>query len=624
LTFRIKSSQFFSHLDIKNTLPDEESMAKQNMTSRTIAAIAALLFTTALTVKAETAANLYHSGDTVHQLCLDQSYQFATSGGRGGSGGWGYRAPDGTEYALMGIFGGIAVVNTAAKTVVGVIPGPQSGCSPYFWREMRTYSTYAYATSECTGTNAGLTVINLTNLPASISHVGSFPVDGVSLVTSHSLSIDTVNGYAYLEGNGVLNNAIRIHNLANPAAPVYVASFGPAGTIHDCQANDDTVWIAEGNSFSFSVYNTANKLAPVLIQRVSIPASGYVHNIWPSDDRQYAVTTEETVGKTVKIWDISDYGAVSLVGEWLGNNNFAHNAYWIGDRLYLSHYESGLYIVDVSNPAAPTTMLQYDTWGTENPADNHGAWGAYPFTNNGLFYATNIDGKLIVTKEYEDILYDTMWMSTDSVSSAGGTVELIVNLSNSHAIRSIVVPVLWDSTFGMTFDSVSVAGTRTSYFQAGQWLAYNPSAYEIARKITSSNNGTAPDLPPGSGPVMKVYFTVPPGVVDTFNAVRLLPNNGHEPSVVDACVSVYPDTLQGGIVLSECCIALRGNVNGDISDAVNVVDVAYLVKYLFQAGTPPPCLLEADANGNGSTNIADVTLLVKYLFASGPAPASCP
>ncbi|MEK7774723.1 MAG: choice-of-anchor B family protein [Candidatus Zixiibacteriota bacterium] len=601
-------------------------MGQNRLFFRTLAAVATTVALIAPLATAEITANLYHSGDSIHELCFDQSYQFATTGGRGGSGGWGYHSPSGTEYALMGVYAGIAVVNTATKQIVGTIPGPQAGCSPYYWREMRAYSTYAYAVSECTGTNAGLMVINMTNLPSSISLAGTFPIDGASLVTSHSLSIDTVKGYAYLEGNSVANNALRIHNLANPATPAYVASFGPAGGIHDCQANNDTVWIAEGWSPSFSVYNTANKLAPTLIQRVTIPSSGYVHNIWPSDNRNYAATTEETVGKTVKIWDISNYGSVTQVGQWLGLNNFAHNVYWKGDRLYLSHYESGLYVVDVNDPSNPVEMARYDTWGTENPADAMGAWGAYPFTNNGLFYATNMDGKLIVTREYEAVLYDTMWVSTDSISNSGGVVELTVSLSNSHPVRSITVPVSWDSTFGMTFDSVSVQGTRISYFQSGQWLTYNPGGYEICRKMTSSTNETAPDLAPGSGPVMKVYFTVPPGVTNPFNAVRLIPTtDGKEPSITDACVSVYPDTLQGGVQLNgSCCIGTRGNVNGDLLDAVNVVDLTYLVAYLFSVGAPPPCLLEGDVNGSGTTNVVDLTYLVAYLFSGGPLPPACP
>ncbi len=73
-----------------------------------------------------------------------------------------------------------------------------------------------------------------------------------------------------------------------------------------------------------------------------------------------------------------------------------------------------------------------------------------------------------------------------------------------------------------------------------------------------------------------------------------------------------------------CCSGIRGNVNGDPGDAVNVADVTYLVYYLFKSGPEPPCFEEGDVNGNGSINVADVTYLVYYLFKSGPPPTACP
>jgi photosystem II stability/assembly factor-like uncharacterized protein len=73
-----------------------------------------------------------------------------------------------------------------------------------------------------------------------------------------------------------------------------------------------------------------------------------------------------------------------------------------------------------------------------------------------------------------------------------------------------------------------------------------------------------------------------------------------------------------------CCIGIRGNVNGDGGQSINVADIVYLVKYLFAGGPTPPCSLEADANGNNTLNVADVTFLVKYLFASGATPPACP
>lgn len=86
--------------------------------------------------------------------------------------------------------------------------------------------------------------------------------------------------------------------------------------------------------------------------------------------------------------------------------------------------------------------------------------------------------------------------------------------------------------------------------------------------------------------------------------------------------------LLGAIVPTDCCIGLRGNVDDDLDDKVNIVDVVELVSYLFGGGPTPACRLEADVNGDGSPdpliNIVDLTYLVDYLFSGGPAPVECP
>jgi len=75
-----------------------------------------------------------------------------------------------------------------------------------------------------------------------------------------------------------------------------------------------------------------------------------------------------------------------------------------------------------------------------------------------------------------------------------------------------------------------------------------------------------------------------------------------------------------------CCTGIRGNVNDDGNDQVNVADLTYLVDFLFRGGPAPACLEEANVNGDPSeqVNVADLTYLVDFLFRSGPAPAACP
>ncbi len=76
-----------------------------------------------------------------------------------------------------------------------------------------------------------------------------------------------------------------------------------------------------------------------------------------------------------------------------------------------------------------------------------------------------------------------------------------------------------------------------------------------------------------------------------------------------------------------CCVPpMRGNVDGDPGNAINIVDLTYLVNYLFVGGYPPPCFEEGNVDGDSAEviNIVDVTYLVTYLFNEGPAPPACP
>lgn len=88
-------------------------------------------------------------------------------------------------------------------------------------------------------------------------------------------------------------------------------------------------------------------------------------------------------------------------------------------------------------------------------------------------------------------------------------------------------------------------------------------------------------------------------------------------------------SLETDIVTTEtsCCIPpIRGNVDYDALDAVNIVDLTYLTAYLFGGGPEPICRDEGNVEGDVGNiiNIVDLTYLVQYLFGSGPQPAPCP
>lgn len=81
-----------------------------------------------------------------------------------------------------------------------------------------------------------------------------------------------------------------------------------------------------------------------------------------------------------------------------------------------------------------------------------------------------------------------------------------------------------------------------------------------------------------------------------------------------------------GIIRAErCCIEpLRGNVDYSAGDVIDIADLVFLVDYMFNAGSQPPCLEEADMNGDSALDIADLVYLVDYMFSGGPDPLPCP
>ena len=262
---------------------------------------------------------------------------------------WGYTAPDGREYALLGVENGTSILDiTDTDNVYEVtfIPSANS-----IWKDIKTYQHYAYVVTESSG---GMQIIDLSNLPASASVVATY----AGFSASHNIYIDETNAMLYAEGS--FSEPVRAISLADPLNPVQTSFFGIE--CHDMYARDNIVYVAEGGQGSFAIYDLTDNQNPVLLKRQFVPNGGYVHNTWLSDDGNYLLTTEETSGKTIKYWDVSNPNAIVLLSEYLGPDGLAHNAHIKGDYGYVSHYGDGLEIIDLTDPNNISRAGWYDTY----------------------------------------------------------------------------------------------------------------------------------------------------------------------------------------------------------------------------------------------------------------------
>ena len=105
-------------------------------------------------------------------------------------------------------------------------------------------------------------------------------------------------------------------------------------------------------------------------------------------------------------------------------------------------------------------------------------------------------------------------------------------------------------------------------------------------------------------------------------------DNDGIPDDEDNCPNLYnPDQADNdgdGIGNACCCVGRTGNIDGSDSEDINIIDITYLVAYLFQGGDLIPCPEEGDVNGDGPISVVDLTYLIDYFFNGGEEPVECP
>ncbi len=75
-----------------------------------------------------------------------------------------------------------------------------------------------------------------------------------------------------------------------------------------------------------------------------------------------------------------------------------------------------------------------------------------------------------------------------------------------------------------------------------------------------------------------------------------------------------------------CCINIRGNVDGDTQDEVDISDLVFIVDFIFTGGLAPTCREEANVDGDSDEqiDISDLVALVDFIFTNGQSPTVCP
>jgi len=283
---------------------------------------------------------------------------------------------------------------------------------------------------------------------------------------------------------------------------------------------------------------------------------------------------------------------------------------------------------DITVGNAPATVQFYDsstvtptswTWhfgdgdssSLQNPSHLYNEPGAYDVT---LSIGTDSMGAITDVKTgYIILLADTLTFAP-AAGVPGSQVVMSVNLKNSQELTKLTIPLTFDESPYLTFDSATL-GQRTLYFERFQLVGFIPSSNSYAYELQADDGGGRPPLPVGDGEVMRLYFSLDPltplgstFAVDTTSTPKLL-------EVTSEFLTYGPAVVAGTIGATA---SVRGDVNGDL--VIDISDLVYLVDYMFTSGPPPVSQTAGDVDGDGVIDISDLVYLVDYMFNNGPPP----
>jgi len=326
------------------------------------------------------------------------------------SGCWGwYQAGKNKEYALVGSVAGTYFIDISAPAtpiVCDYVPGK----TPSTWRELKTYQNYCYVVSDVQLPNT-YQIIDMQYLPDSVHVV----YEGTSLFErGHATWIDNnrwyVSGLRYLGG---VAKSMEVYSLATPTAPTLIRSlnqdYPSISYVHDMFCINDTVFASAGNQGLHTYKLTGANTFSALGSLTTYAESGYNHSTYITANRKYMVMCDEVPSnlsiKCIDVQNLANITPLSLFRPNLNTQFVGHNPYVVGNKwAFVSCYQDGLQLYDISNPNAPVQAGYFDTYpqGGSSAGNNYGGssymgnWGAYPYFPSGLILACDMQNGVFI------------------------------------------------------------------------------------------------------------------------------------------------------------------------------------------------------------------------------------
>lgn len=310
------------------------------------------------------------------------------------------------------------------------------------------------------GNGGGVHIVDLTNpySPVLLGIVNSTTGNGHNSI--HEMMVFSQNGATFLleNFNSTSNKILKVINVTNPASPVFIRDINPTEIqwVHAMHIRGNRMftsgWGNSTNRAKTEIYDISNiaTQAPTLLGAIqdtstSVTAGNSMHSSWSSEDGNYLYSARETSNGSgdVRVYNIFDPSNPLLVNSLTMNGlNLnavtPHNPVVMGNKLYVSWYQAGLQVFDITNPSDPKRIGQYDTFqpafapdestnsltdepwdlvcGTANlqnalPTNYDGNWAVFPFLGESKVLAGDLTNGLLVLDVTKSTAPAKNWVS---------------------------------------------------------------------------------------------------------------------------------------------------------------------------------------------------------------------
>lgn len=240
------------------------------------------------------------------------SHEDLGSATKAGNDVWGWTAPNGREFGIVGQTDGVGFVEVLPSGKLEYLGRLDTQTTPTSWRDIKVVSHHAYIGSEAT--DHGLQIFDLTKLldvkpwwnpwfwrPRVFDKARDLTAHYAGFGASHNLVAHEEARMVYAVGgrsganarNTTCAGGLFAVDVSDPAHPVSPGCVSQDGYVHDAQCVTYTGptdkyrgrQICFGyNEDALTVYDVTDKKAPVIVSRTPYAGVSYAHQGWLVDE----------------------------------------------------------------------------------------------------------------------------------------------------------------------------------------------------------------------------------------------------------------------------------------------------------------------------------------------------